>query len=45
MIDNGHRAHSPEPYLNSRPTGAAIAAALGYSYDGLNVIRKVATPP
>jgi hypothetical protein len=29
VIDNGHRAHSPEPYLNSRPTGAAIAAALG----------------
>jgi hypothetical protein len=31
VIDNGHRAHSPEPYLNSRPTGAAIAAALGAS--------------
>ena len=29
VIDNGHRAHAPEPYLNSRPTGAAIAAALG----------------
>jgi hypothetical protein len=28
VIDNGHRAHSPEPYLNSRPTGAAIAEAL-----------------
>ncbi|HEX4434715.1 MAG TPA: hypothetical protein VH012_07790 [Acidimicrobiales bacterium] len=28
VIDNGHRAHAPEPYLNSRPTGAAIAAAL-----------------
>jgi len=28
VIDNGHRAHSPEPYLNSRPTGAAIAAGL-----------------
>ena len=31
VIDNGHRAHAPEPYLNSRPTGAAIAAALGTS--------------
>jgi predicted alpha/beta hydrolase family esterase len=28
VIDNGHRAHAPEPYLNSQPTGAAIAAAL-----------------
>ncbi len=28
VIDNGHRAHAPEPYLNSRPTGAAIATAL-----------------
>jgi predicted alpha/beta hydrolase family esterase len=28
VIDNGHRAHAPEPYLNSSPTGAAIAAAL-----------------
>jgi pimeloyl-ACP methyl ester carboxylesterase len=27
-IDNGHRAHDPEPYLNARATGAAIAAAL-----------------
>ena len=29
VIDNGHRAHAPEPYLNSSATGAAIAAALG----------------
>jgi hypothetical protein len=29
LIDNGHRAHAPEPYLNAAPTGAAIAAALG----------------
>jgi hypothetical protein len=29
VIDNGHRAHAPEPYLNSSVTGAAIAAALG----------------
>src|SRR5580704_13766140 len=29
VIDNGHRAHAPEPYLNSAATGAAIAAALG----------------
>jgi len=28
LVDNGHRAHAPEPYLNSRPTGDAIAAAL-----------------
>ena len=28
MVDNGHRAHAPEPYLNSAATGAAIAAAL-----------------
>ena len=29
LIDNGHRAHAPEPYLNCIATGAAIAAALG----------------
>jgi hypothetical protein len=28
LIDNGHRAHAPEPYLNSAVTGAAIAAAI-----------------
>jgi hypothetical protein len=28
LVDNGHRAHDPEPYLNSSATGAAIAAAL-----------------
>lgn len=28
LIDNGHRAHEPEPYLNAAATGAAIAAAL-----------------
>jgi hypothetical protein len=28
LVDNGHRAHAPEPYLNARPTGEAIAAAL-----------------
>jgi hypothetical protein len=28
VIDNGHRAHAPEPYLNAAVTGAAIAAAL-----------------
>ena len=27
-VDNGHRAHAPEPYLNCEVTGAAIAAAL-----------------
>jgi pimeloyl-ACP methyl ester carboxylesterase len=28
LVDNGHRAHAPEPYLNSAVTGAAIADAL-----------------
>jgi pimeloyl-ACP methyl ester carboxylesterase len=28
LVDNGHRAHDPEPYLNSAATGAAIAAGL-----------------
>ena len=28
LIDNGHHAHDPEPYLNSATTGAAIAVAL-----------------
>ncbi len=28
MVDNGHRAHAPEPYLNSLATGEAIATAL-----------------
>jgi hypothetical protein len=28
MVDNGRRAHAPEPYPNSPPTGEAIAAAL-----------------
>jgi predicted alpha/beta hydrolase family esterase len=28
FIDNGHRAHAPEPYLNAGPTGAAVAEAL-----------------
>lgn len=28
-VDNGHRAHDPEPYLNASVTGAAIADALG----------------
>jgi pimeloyl-ACP methyl ester carboxylesterase len=27
-VDNGHRGHAPEPYLNSRQVGEAIAAAL-----------------
>jgi pimeloyl-ACP methyl ester carboxylesterase len=29
LIDNGHRAHAPEPYLNASETGGAIASALG----------------
>ncbi len=28
VVDNGHRAHAAEPYLNAAVTGAAIAAAL-----------------
>jgi hypothetical protein len=28
LVDNGHRAHAPEPYLNADVTGAAVAAAL-----------------
>jgi pimeloyl-ACP methyl ester carboxylesterase len=28
VVDNGHRAHAPEPYLNAAATGAAIAEAL-----------------
>ncbi len=28
LVDNGHRAHAPEPYLNAMATGAAIAEAL-----------------
>jgi pimeloyl-ACP methyl ester carboxylesterase len=28
LVDNGHRAHAPEPYLNAAATGAAIAQAL-----------------
>lgn len=28
LIDNGHRAHDPEPYFNSAVTGAVVAAAL-----------------
>lgn len=27
-VDNGHRAHDPEPYLNNRWTGEAVAAGL-----------------
>jgi len=29
LIDNGHRPHAPEPYLNCTVTGAAVAEALG----------------
>jgi pimeloyl-ACP methyl ester carboxylesterase len=29
IVDNGHRAHDPEPYLNAAVTGAAVAEALG----------------
>jgi pimeloyl-ACP methyl ester carboxylesterase len=29
LVDNGHRAHDPEPYLNAAVTGAAVGRALG----------------
>ena len=29
LIDNGHRGHQPEPYLNSRAVGEAIAGRTG----------------
>jgi pimeloyl-ACP methyl ester carboxylesterase len=28
LVDNGHRVHDPEPYLNNPTTGAAVAALL-----------------
>ena len=28
-VDNGHRVHDPEPYLNNPVTGAAVAEGLG----------------
>jgi hypothetical protein len=27
-VDNGHRVHDPEPYLNNRWTGLAVADGL-----------------
>ena len=32
LVDNGHRAHAPEPYLNAAATGAAIAQALNATH-------------
>ena len=29
LVDNGHRVHDPEPYLNNPTTGEAVAAMLG----------------
>ena len=29
-VDNGHRVHDPEPYLNNRWTGQAVAAGLSH---------------
>ncbi len=29
LVDNGYRAHNPEPYLNNAKTGAAVARGLG----------------
>jgi len=34
LVDNGHRSHAPEPYLNADVTGAAVAAALGVDPTG-----------
>jgi hypothetical protein len=31
VVDNGHRAHDPEPYLCARETGQVLLAALGRS--------------
>ena len=31
VVNNGHRAHDVEPYLNASVTGAAVAEALGGS--------------
>lgn len=31
LIDNGHRGHAPEPYLNSTQVGHVVAAALAAS--------------
>jgi len=28
LVDNGHRVHDPEPYLNNPTTGGAIAGML-----------------
>lgn len=28
LVDNGHRAHDPEPYLNAHATGEAVATGL-----------------
>lgn len=33
LVDNGHRAHDPVTYLNSRETGDAVARALGHRSD------------
>jgi pimeloyl-ACP methyl ester carboxylesterase len=33
LVDNGARAHAPEPYLNAAATGAAVAAALARRAD------------
>ncbi len=30
-VDNGHRVHDPEPYLNNRWTGHAVAAGLAHA--------------
>ncbi len=28
LVDNGHRAHDPEPYLNNPKTGEAVLSAI-----------------
>ena len=34
LVDNGHRAHDPQPYMNHRTTGAVLAEALARTRSG-----------
>lgn len=31
LVDNGHRAHDPQPYMNNRTTGSVLAEAIARS--------------
>ena len=42
LVDNGHRAHAPEPYLNASVTGRAIAEALDATADNESKRRGAA---